>query len=82
MYLREKRKRKSSKGRAAVKYGIEVEESPKRKVKEENEAQGVWAKRSHHYRSSNARTLLPRGAPGGDPREYTDVSFSCLMETA
>jgi len=49
---------------------------------EENEAQGVWAKRWHHYRISNARTLLPRGAPGGDPREYTDGSFSCLMETA
>lgn len=49
---------------------------------EENEHQGAWTKRWHGYRVRGARTMLPAGRPGGDAREYTDGSFSCLLDSA
>lgn len=48
---------------------------------EENQQQAAWAGKWHKLVARRERVVMPRGLPGGLPREYTDGAYSVLLES-
>lgn len=48
---------------------------------EENQQQAAWAGKWHKLVARRERMVMPRGLPGGLPREYTDGAYSVLLES-